>query len=152
MKNYKYLPSSNQPNVELSPLHWISRIHFKYTQEIDDILKRYQLDASRHWLMHAIYNAPNASISQLAEILAYRMSTTTKLVQRLKEQSFVETHPCSEDARITRVKLTQQGQDKVIRMNELLEVKLSNTFEGLTASQIEKLAQQLKRLFQNLTR
>ena len=40
------------------------------------------------------------------------MSTTTKIVYRLKDEGLVDTYSCEDDARITRVLLTEKGQPK----------------------------------------
>ncbi len=37
-----------------------------------------------------------------------KMSTTTKIVYRLKDEGLVETYSCEDDARITRVLLTEK--------------------------------------------
>ncbi|WP_343596273.1 MarR family winged helix-turn-helix transcriptional regulator [Acinetobacter sp.] len=147
----KYLPSSDGYDTELCPLHWISVIHLKYIQKIDATLKKHGIDTSRHQIMNALYLKPNASVSELSAFLVYKMSTTTKLVYRLKDEGFVVTTSCIEDARITRVKLTEYGIATVLKVNDLVGIKLDQAFNGMTPSQIEKILQNLKQIFQNLS-
>ncbi len=40
-----------------------------------------------------------------------KMSTTTKIVYRLKDEGLVETYSCQTDGRITRVYLTERGTE-----------------------------------------
>ena len=101
--------------------------------------------------MNALYLKPNASVSELSAFLVYKMSTTTKLVYRLKDEGFVVTTSCIEDARITRVKLTEYGITTVLKVNDLVGIKLDQAFNGMTPSQIEKILQNLKQIFQNLS-
>lgn len=79
------------------------------------------------------------------------MSTTTKIVYRLKEEGFVDTYSCENDARITRVVLTQKGEDMTYKINDLMSVVLEQSFEGLTPLQIEKMMESLKHIFKNLS-
>ena len=68
-----------------------------------------------------------------------KMSTTTKIVYRLKDEGLVETYSCEDDARITRVVLTEKGMEMTHKINDLTNVVLEQSFEGLTPLQIEKL-------------
>ena len=61
-----------------------------------------------------------------------KMSTTTKIVYRLKDEGLVETYSCEDDARITRVVLTEKGMEMTHKINDLTNVVLEQSFEGLT--------------------
>ncbi len=80
------------------------------------------------------------------------MSTTTKIVYRLKDEGLVETYSCEDDARITRVLLTEKGVEMTNKINDLTSVVLEQSFEGLTPLQIEKMMESLKHVFKNLAR
>ena len=79
-----------------------------------------------------------------------QMSTTVKILQRLKSDGLIETYPCKNDARITRVYLTEKGQKTVQKATELTSALLEDSFSGLTPLQIDKLIMNLKTLFYNL--
>jgi DNA-binding MarR family transcriptional regulator len=81
-----------------------------------------------------------------------KMSTTTKIVYRLKDEGLVETYSCEDDARITRVLLTEKGVEMTNKINDLTSVVLEQSFEGLTPLQIEKMMESLKHVFKNLAR
>ena len=84
-------------------------------------------------------------------MLISKMSTTTKVVYRLKEEGLVNTYCCEDDARITRVLLTDKGQQMIQKINDLSLIVLEQSFEGLTPLQIEKMLDNLKHIFKNLT-
>lgn len=83
-------------------------------------------------------------------MIVSKMSTTTKIVYRLKEEGFVDTYSCEHDARITRVHLTEAGQQMTLKINDLMSVVLEQSFDGLTPLQIEKTMENLKIIFKNL--
>src|SRR5690606_3251796 len=80
------------------------------------------------------------------------MSTTTKIVYRLKDEGLVETYSCEDDARITRVFLTEKGMQMTHKINDLTNIVLEQSFEGLTPLQIEKTMERLRHIFKNLAR
>ena len=83
-------------------------------------------------------------------MLIYKMSTTTKIIYRLKDEGLVHTYSCEDDARITRVLLTEKGQQMIKKIYDLSVVVLEQSFDGLTPLQIEKMLHSLKHIFRNL--
>ena len=91
-------------------------------------------------------------MSDLSDMVISKMSTTTKIVYRLKDEGFIETYSCQDDGRITRVNLTDKGEKMVVKINDLTSVILEQSFDGLTPLQLEKTMDILKHIFKNLAR
>jgi DNA-binding MarR family transcriptional regulator len=149
-KYNKFLSGSADFNLENSIYHWITQVHTQYIQNVDHALKKYGLDNSRRRILLALKSKNKASISDLSEMLISKMSTTTKVVYRLRDEGLVNTYCCEDDARITRVSLTDKGQQKIQKINDLSLIVLEQSFEGLTPLQIEKMLDNLKHIFKNL--
>lgn len=149
-KYAKYLPASDNIQINNFPFYWITQIHQKYVENVDHVLKKYGMDNSRRRVLGALLLKQNASVSELSEMLISKMSTTTKVVYRLKEEGLVNTYCCEDDARITRVLLTDKGQQMIQKINDLSLVVLEQSFDGLTPLQIEKMLDNLKHIFKNL--
>lgn len=150
-KYTKFLPTTDNFNLENFPFFWVTQVHSQYVLNVDHVLKKYGVDNSRRRLLLALLTKPNASVSDLSEMIVSKMSTTTKIVYRLKEEGFVNTYSCENDARITRVVLTQAGEDMTQKINDLMTVVLEQSFDGLTPLQIEKMMESLKHIFKNLS-
>lgn len=88
--------------------------------------------------MLALSSKPHASVSELSDMIISKMSTTTKIVYRLKDEGLVETYSCQTDGRITRVVLTDKGTEMINKINDLTSVVLEQSFEGITPLQLEK--------------
>lgn len=149
-KYSKFLPTSEDFNLEHFPYYWVTQVHAQYVQNVDHVLKKYGLDNSRRRILLALKSKPNASVSDLSEMVVSKMSTTTKIVYRLKDEKLVDTYSCEDDARITRVILTEEGEKIFYKINDLTNVVLEQSFEGLTPLQIEKMMECLKHIFKNL--
>ena len=151
-KYSKFLPSADQYDIEQFPYYWVTQVHAQYVQNVDQALKKYGLDNSRRRILIALHVKPHASVSELSDMVISKMSTTTKIVYRLKDEGFIETYSCKEDGRITRVYLTEKGQEMITKVNNLTSVILEQSFDGLTPLQIEKTMEILKHMFKNLAR
>ncbi len=150
-KYSKFLPNAESFNIEEFPYYWITQVHAQYVLNLDHVLKKYGIDNSRRRLLVSLEAKPNASVSELSEMIVSKMSTTTKIVYRLKEEGFVDTYSCENDARITRVHLTESGKQMTQKINDLMGVILEQSFDGLTPLQIEKMMESLKIIFKNLS-
>ena len=151
-KYSKFLPSTEDFNIEQFPYYWVTQVHAQFVLNVDHALKKYGLDNSRRRILIALKAKPNASVSDLSDMVVSKMSTTTKIVYRLKEEGLVETYSCEDAARITRVILTDQGHAMTEKINDLTGVVLEQSFEGLTPLQIEKMMDSLRHIFNNLSR
>ena len=151
-KYSKFLPGSEDFSLENFPFYWVTQVHAQYVLNVDHALKKYGLDNSRRRILLALKSKPHASVSDLSDMVVSKMSTTTKIVYRLKDEGLVETYSCEDDARITRVLLTEKGVEMTNKINDLTSVVLEQSFEGLTPLQIEKMMESLKHVFKNLAR
>jgi DNA-binding MarR family transcriptional regulator len=102
-KYSKFLPGSEDFSLESFPFYWVTQVHAQYVLNVDHALKKYGLDNSRRRILLALDSKPHASVSDLSDMVVSKMSTTTKIVYRLKDEGLVETYSCEDDARITRV-------------------------------------------------
>ncbi len=150
-KYSKFLPSDEEFNLEHFPFYWITQVHSQYVLKVDHVLKKYGVDNSRRRILIALASKPNASVSDLSEMVVSKMSTTTKIVYRLKEEGYVDTYSCPHDGRITRVVLTESGLEMTHKINDLTAAVLEQSLEGLTALQIERMIDGLKHIFHNLS-
>lgn len=150
-KYAKFLPTIENFDLKSFPFYWITQVHAQYVLNVDHVLKKHGVDNSRRRLLLALSSQPHASVSDLSSMIVSKMSTTTKIVYRLKDEGMVDTYSCENDARITRVVLTEKGIKMTERINDLTTVVLEQSFEGLTPLQIEKMMESLKHIFKNLS-
>ena len=151
-KYSKFLPCVEDFSLDNFPFYWVTQVHAQHVQNVDHALKKYGLDNSRRRILLALKAKSHASVSDLSEMIISKMSTTTKIVYRLKDEGLVDTYSCEDDARITRVLLTEKGQQMTQKINDLTNVVLEQSFDGLTPLQIEKMIESLKHIFKNLAR
>ena len=146
----KFLPSIEDFSLDNFPFYWVTQVHAQHVQNVDHALKKYGLDNSRRRILMALKTKSHASVSDLSEMIISKMSTTTKIIYRLKDEGLVNTYCCEDDARITRVLLTEKGEQMTQKINDLTQVVLEQSFDGLPPLQVEKMMDSLKHIFRNL--
>ena len=149
-KYNKFLPSTENFNLEHFPYYWVTQVHAQYVQNVDHALKKYGLDNSRRRILLACSSQPEASISILSELTIMKMPTVTKIIYRLKDEGLLDTRICDNDNRVTQVSLTEQGWTMVEKINEITSLLLTDSFTGLKTNDIKRLNEFLKILKANL--
>ncbi|MCS4299138.1 MULTISPECIES: MarR family winged helix-turn-helix transcriptional regulator [Acinetobacter] len=150
-KYSKFFSSTSDFNLINSPYYWITQTHNQYVKNVDNALKIYGLDNSRRQILLALKSKNKASISDLSKIITCKISTTTKIVHRLRDEGYIGTYSCTLDARFTRVILTYKGERAIQSINEISNAVLAESFNGLPPLQVEKLLNTLQHIFKNLS-
>ena len=84
-KYSKFLPAGDNFSLENFPFYWVTQVHAQYVLNVDHALKKYGVDNSRRRILLALKSKANASVSDLSEMVVSKMSTTTKIIYRLKD-------------------------------------------------------------------
>jgi DNA-binding MarR family transcriptional regulator len=93
----------------------------------EEALNQFGLHVGQELLLLQLWQEDGASQSQLAEAMEVDISTITKAVQRMERAGLLKRSPDAEDARISRVYLTEQGRalhEPVMRVWNTIEARL----------------------------
>lgn len=101
-------------------------------------------------LLFALWRKDEQSGRELAEALDVKPATVTKMVQRLSGKGFVTTQQDQEDARVTRVCLTQQGKAIEPQVRKIYKKVHNLVFQGFNEEEKTHFEETLKRMRQNI--
>jgi DNA-binding MarR family transcriptional regulator len=59
-----------------------------------------------------LHSIGTASVSEIAEHSIVKLSTMTKIIQRMEAEGFVSSAPAEHDRRVTMVTITAKGEEK----------------------------------------
>jgi DNA-binding MarR family transcriptional regulator len=93
-------------------------------------------------------NEAGISMGDLSRTLHVRPPTASKTIARLSAQGLVERDGASPDGRVVRVKLTETGREKLIRIEAAtaqLETELSDLFDSKEARRLRKSLRRISR-------
>ena len=136
-----------------SPLYLIVRTAGRYAQELENALSASDSDMDLlSWRALMIVNeASPSSVSEIAERSVTRLSTMTRVVQRLERKKLVKLSKRLSDARVTEVHLTPLGKRCVERERSTAGEIYRRAMRDFSAADVAVLNQLTRRIFANLS-
>ena len=135
--------------LDASPLYWLARVAGRYRLDMDLVLKPIGMDVPRWRVLAILAEHEPASITELCDHAVIRLSTMTRIVQRLADGGLVTTRPRRADGRVTEVLLTAAGRDAAVGVHRQASRIFRQGFEGFAAADVAVLNAMLRRLFDN---
>ena len=146
----RYDPASEDFRKEEFPFYWLARVHGRYSQAMEKVLKRIDMDIPRYRVLFILKENGESSISEISLHAIAKLPTVTKIVYRMKDDGLVDTGQCSNDGRVTQVSITEKGRKTVESIQQATSELFSRSYKGMTELQIQKLNKALEVLFNNL--
>src|SRR5262249_47518669 len=121
------------------PFYLLVRAARRYEMDMEQALHRIDMDVpSWRALMWLHENSPS-SVSQIAMHAVMRLSTMTRVVQRLEKRGLVKVARRAADARVTDVYLTHEGDQAAQQVRTVASRIYRAAFKDLDAAQIDTL-------------
>jgi DNA-binding MarR family transcriptional regulator len=140
------------PSFELahSPFFWLSRVSGRYVQDMGAVLRRIGMDVPRWRVLMILHEHDPASVSTIADLAVIKLSTVTRIVQRMQAEGLVTCAPRVSDARVTDVSLTEAGARAVEQVRSQASRIFHQAFDSVTSEEIAGFLGLMRRLFDNL--
>ncbi|WP_044640104.1 MarR family winged helix-turn-helix transcriptional regulator [Risungbinella massiliensis] len=106
-------------------------------QEIDEISKK--VTRSELIALFMLKQRGEATMSQLASDMGLQKSTLTNIRQRLTRRGLIQHYRDANDQRITRIRLTADGEEFANRILETMNRMLQKMKDALTSDELEQL-------------
>jgi len=132
------------------PFYWIARVNTLYSQEMERALKAVDCDIPTYRVLAILREQGVCSVSDIAQHAVAKLSTTTKIVYRMKADDLVSTATSETDGRVTMVALTDAGRVALGRVKDATHGLFERSFDGLTPAKLERLNESLRVVFRNL--
>lgn len=113
----------------------IARLCKEHRNSISEALAGLDVHVGQELLLRHLWANEGLAQSQLADGLCAEPPTITKMLQRMEQSGLIERRPDVEDARVSRVYLTERGrsiQEPVERAWAVVESRLTS---GMTAEE-----------------
>lgn len=131
------------------PFYWLAHAHAIYVVEMEKVLKKLGTDMPTRRVLLVLRLRGTASISDLSRHTIFKMSTLTRIVQRMREEGLVETRTNPGDARVTDVLITPKGDELATRIEQATQKVLARGYEGFSAREMKSLIGSLQKIFRN---
>ncbi|WP_044562890.1 MarR family winged helix-turn-helix transcriptional regulator [Azospirillum sp. B4] len=133
------------------PFYWLARAAGRYLQNMEFALKPAGLDIPQWRVLMTLHEEGCQSVSEIADHAIAKLSTMTKIVQRMQADGLVVCRPRDTDARVTEVLLTPAGQEAGARAWETASKVYQRAFHNMSDREIETLNRLLIKVAENLS-
>jgi DNA-binding MarR family transcriptional regulator len=133
-----------------SPFYWLSRVSGRYMLDMGSALRRVGMDVPRWRVLMILHEHDPASVSTLADLAVIKLSTMTRIVQRMQAEGLVTCNPRATDARVTEVRLTPAGSHAMEQVRGQASRIFRHAFHDVSDKELTVFIGVLRRLFDNL--
>ena len=137
--------------VERYPFYLLNRTVSRYNTLIDAALKGIGLDIPYWRVLMILGEASPRGVGQIAEAAVINLSTMTRIIQRMEAAGLVSGRPSADDARVTEVGLTAEGERKAEAARAITAPFYADVIKGFSARDFDQLTRLLNRLHDNLS-
>ncbi len=143
-------PISEEFRLEYSPFYRLTQVESAYRQKMEGILKSVGMDLPRWRVLMILREKSPSTVSEIANRAAMKLSTMTKVTQRLEKEGYVSLSRSKQDARSTDVSSTEKGEEAVVRIRQVASKIYRQATQDLTAEDIRRLNSTLRTLEDSL--
>lgn len=143
-------PGSDQFHVDAYPFYLLNRAVSRYNVVIESQLRGIGLDIPSWRVVMILGEKEPLPIAQVAKSAVINISTMMRIVERMQKAELIETVPSESDGRVTELRLTPLGREKLAAAREATAPIYHKLIRGFSASDFSKLLDMLGRLHDNL--
>lgn len=128
------------------PFYLLSRASGQYNVQMESALKARGLDQGQWRILLVLMEHDSIGVARLAEKVVFKLSTTTRIIQRLEKAGFISSIQSAQDARIKNVSITPAGKAAVEASRAAAAAVFNQAFEGLDARTVEAFCKALEHI------
>src|SRR5262249_41811340 len=121
-----------------------------YEMDMERALRRIDMDVPSWRAIMLVHENNPSSVSEIAERAVIKLSTTTRVVQRLAAKGLVKLATREADARVTEVFITPAGERVLEQVRAVASRIYQSASQDLNADDVATLNGLLLRVFNNL--
>lgn len=132
------------------PFYLIARTARRYEMDMERALRRIDMDVPSWRALMLLHERSPSSVSEIAERAVVKLSTMTRVIQRLQKRKLVKLATRAADARVTDVFITAHGEEVIEQVRTVASRIYQSAFKDFEAADIETLNRLLLKVFDNL--
>jgi DNA-binding MarR family transcriptional regulator len=136
--------------LEDYPFYHMARVNDSYALDMETMLKTVGMDLPRWRVLMLVHEKTPSGVSEIAERAVIKLSTMTRVIQRMEKEGLVTVSTRPTDSRITDVSITDAGREAVVKIRKVASRIYNIAFEDFSPAEIDALLGMLGRLFANL--
>ncbi len=134
------------------PFYLVAQAEGQYAMWMNKALREMNLDLASWRALMLLHEQNPSSVSEIADRAVMRLSTMTRVVQRLEKRGMAQLQRRVSDARVTEVFITAAGERAVSEIRNLASSIYAVAFRNVSAAEIATLNRILGKICTNLQR
>lgn len=143
-------PGTPAFQVDKYPFYLLNRLVARYNAVIEERLRAIGLDIPNWRVLMVLGEVSPRGVRDIAAAAVIPTSTMSRIVQRMAAAALVRLDVSPEDARVTEVSLTRQGEAKLAEARSATAPIYAKVIRGLGKRDFDKLIALLTLLHENL--
>jgi DNA-binding MarR family transcriptional regulator len=118
------------------------------TERVNTVLKPYGISEQQYNVLRVLEGQRGNPINlrSIQERMIYKMSNTTRLVEKLKQKGLVERVICEDNRRMVEITITNEGIELLKYLAPIMKVHITSSFKNLNVKEAEKLTALLEKI------
>lgn len=117
---------------------------------MDSHLKPIGMDVPRWRVLNILHEYEYATISRIADLAVIRVSTMTKLIYRMENETLVSTCVSQSDGRVTEVRLTEAGNAALEQVRVKAGLIFERAFHDISDEEMQKFMHLTRKIYDNI--
>ena len=145
-------PANTDFELRDYPFFLIAQVDQAYSEQMETALHSISMSRSRWRVLMGLRDANPRSVSELATLATMKLSTISRVVEKLRGEGLVSCASRASDNRVTDVFLEPPGRAALERIIAVAGNQYQRAISGLSDSEVQKFVETLRRVRQNLER
>jgi MarR family transcriptional regulator, organic hydroperoxide resistance regulator len=143
-------PGSAQFRIAEWPFYLMTQATGRYAMEMDRALHRLDMDLASWRALMWLHERNPSGVSEIADGAVMKLSTMTRVIQRLEKRGLVKLARRETDARVTDVHITSEGEKTVARIRLVAARIFHLVFHDFDTKEVAHLNALLRRVLARL--
>ena len=136
--------------LEYSPFYVLTQVHGHYTMVMEHAFKAIGMNLPRWRVLMVLHEKNPSTVSEISRRSMMKLSTMTKVAQRLEKEGYVSTAPNKKDGRSTDVHLLDKGEQTIEVIRQVASKVYRRSTEEMDDDEINHLTESLRKLYSAL--
>ena len=115
----------------------------------NEMLVKYGIHAGQDVLLYYLSLEDGQTVSQLVADINVQHATISNMINRMVANNLVKKVKDKKDARVSRIFLTEKGEEAVVKLKKVWQILESQTLDGLSEEEVIVLKRLLKKMLTN---
>ncbi len=146
------LPGQDGFDLDNYPLYNLNRTSATYIDVMSKALKEIGMNQNQWRILGILGDKNPSTVTGIARRGVLKMSTLTRMLDRMERDGLVQRSLWKEDKRVVQVKITAKGKRALDKILAVAANVYKKSFEGISDAEAKRLMKTLAKMRDNLNR